>query len=67
MTAMAALAGIIGLLFAFCLMARRAGRTEERLTKEEQVNEAVRKALAARDRLLSDADYAERVRKRFER
>lgn len=49
------------------LLARREGRTTERLSKEEEINRAVEKARLARSRLDRDADYARRVRDAFTR
>lgn len=54
-------------LYAFYLIVKNAGKTEQKLTKEEEINDAVQKALAIRDRLHRDNAYAERVRKRFTR
>lgn len=55
------------LLLAVALLARGDGEKSAKLTREEMINEAVKKALETRDRLQRDADYAERVRNRFSR
>ncbi len=58
------------LLFSFAallFMARRAGKKEEALDKEEEINRAVLKAALYRDRLDHDPYYARRVRGRFTR
>lgn len=57
----------IAALYAFYLIVKNAGKTEQKLTKEEEINEAVEKALDVRDHLRRDTAYAERVRKRFTR
>ncbi len=49
------------------LISFRGGKTAERAGKEEEINAAVKKALAVHDRLQHDADYAKRVRQRFTR
>lgn len=64
---LAALAALAGFLALFYALARRAGAVQARLTKEEEIHAAVEKALAARERLRHDADYARRVRERFTR
>lgn len=49
------------------VLIKKSGQTQEKLTKEEEINEAVRKGLEVRDRLQRDADFARRVRDRFTR
>lgn len=56
--------GVFGLL---CFIAYHAGRADQIAKQYEGDNDAEKRALAARDRLLSDPAYAERVRKRFTR
>ncbi|MEZ0260297.1 MAG: hypothetical protein ACAH80_04765 [Alphaproteobacteria bacterium] len=56
--------GIFGLL---CFIAYHAGKADQIARQYERDDDAERRALAARDRLLSDPAYAERVRKRFTR
>lgn len=56
--------GVFGLL---CFIAYHAGRADQIARQYEHDDKAERRALAARDRLLSDPAYAERVRKRFTR
>lgn len=67
MSYMIAISMGIATLYAFYLIVKNAGKTEQKLTKEEEINEAVQKALDVRDHLRRDTAYAERVRKRFTR
>ena len=57
----------VAALYAFYLVVKNAGKTEQKLTKEEEINDAVQKAISIRDHLRRDAAYAERMRKRFTR
>lgn len=50
-----------------CLWAYAAGKNSARKTKAEEINDAVFRALLARDRLRRDSAYADRVRQRFSR
>ena len=63
------LAGFIvsGSFLALVVYIWRAGNQSALLTKEEEINEAVRKAILIRDRLRRDPDYARRLRNRFSR
>jgi len=62
----ASLCALLGML---CLIyiARKMGESDATATHEEKINDAVQKALMARDRLHADADFAKRVRERFKR
>jgi hypothetical protein len=56
--------GLFGLL---CFIAYHAGASDEKAKGYRDDNEAVQKALAARERLRRDAAYAARLRRRFSR
>ncbi len=60
--------GVVMVVFIMALRwAYRAGQENARRGREEEINDAARKALRHHDRLLHDPDYAERVRRRFTR
>lgn len=67
MSYIVAMGAVLAALYAFYLIVKNAGKTEQKLTKEEEINDAVQKALAIRDQLRRDNTYAERVRQRFTR
>lgn len=58
---------VLGSFFVLAIYIWRAGKQSALLTKEEEINEAVRKAVLVRDRLRRDPDYARRLRARFSR
>jgi hypothetical protein len=67
MTTLAGLSALLVVIALFFYAAWKSGRTSHIAEDEEKKNDAVEKALSARDRLLRDPDFADRVRRRFSR
>lgn len=61
------MAGVVVLVYALVRAARHQGRADMREEYEREANDAALQAARIRDRLEHDADFSQRVRKRFKR